>query len=183
MSSLKKIPLRRSQSAPSIGRPSFTKSLKTSGAPEVDKWVTFLGSPYVAAGNVVLSIAAVATYSVARGSTITSGEYVYNFCWLAVYSAIVFFAKSVSSLQKLPIVVILIEIYLAFWILRYLTMGWSDKEAVEKENITDNLKTEADSTRCLSGTGTCTKEKCIKETGSTLSSSGTIRKGEITNCV
>lgn len=182
MSSPQRNPLRRTQSASSISRrPSFTKSLKASGAPEVDKWVTFLGSPYVAAGNVVLSIVAVATYSVARGSTITAGEYVYNFGWLAIYSAIVFFAKSVSSLQKLPIVVILIEIYLAFWILRYLTMGWSDKEAVEKANITDNLKTEADSTRCLSGTGTCTKEKCIKETGSTLS--GTIRKGEITNCV
>ena len=148
-------------------------------APEIDKWVTFLGSPYVALGNVVLSIASVATYSVARGSTITAGQSIYNFVWLAIWSALVFFAKSVTSLQKRPIVVMLFEMYLAYWILRYLTMGWSDKEAVEKANITDNLKTEADKTRCLTGTGTCSDdlaaERCVKKDGA-------IVKGVIAAC-
>jgi hypothetical protein len=168
---------------PSIRRPSLTKSLKASGAaaPEVDKWVTFLGSPYVAAGNVVLSIASVATYSVARGSTITAGHSVYNFLWLAIYSAIVFFAKTVTQLQQRPIVVMFFEILLAYNIIWYLTMGWSDKEAAEKANVADNLKTEADKTRCLSGTGTCAEsKKCIKEVGSTVTDN--IRKGEIVSC-
>ena len=78
----------------------------------------------------------------------------------------------------------LFELYLAYNIIWYLTMGWSDKEAKEKKNIADNLKTEADKTRCLAGTGTCSEEvdakRCIKEANSIVS--GTTRKGIIAAC-
>lgn len=162
------------------GRPRPSGNNGRNGAPAADKWVTFLGSEFVAAGNVALSIASVATYSVARGSTITAGHSLYNFVWLAIYSGLLYFAKKIPYLQKSPLIAGILEILIVSSIIYFFTMGWADKAAAEKANIADNLKTEADSTRCLSDTGSCAKQKCIKETGSTVS--GSTRKGEIVPC-
>jgi hypothetical protein len=145
------------------------------------KATTILGKPefnkYLAGANILLSIISFAVYYSSMGSYLTTTDILTKIIAFLLLSAIVYRTGPLLPLTLSKVVLVFTEVVLLISIGLWFTTGPSDKKAADNAKITDNLATQPDGTRCLSGTGTCdgSGKACVKKDGNTV-------KGDIVAC-